>query len=71
VLGYDEVEKAIIKDHLAQRGAPQLRAIAKALKIPLEEVYESVQEIQKLESTPRATSPRSTTSRSRSRPTST
>ncbi len=51
-LGYDDIEKTIIRDHLGaveRRNFPQ---IAKALKIPLEEVYEAVMEIQKLESTP-------------------
>ncbi|MBK8252105.1 MAG: RNA polymerase factor sigma-54 [Polyangiaceae bacterium] len=52
VLGYDEIEKAIISDHLGNVERRNFGAIAKALKIPLEEVYESVQEIQKLESTP-------------------
>jgi RNA polymerase sigma-54 factor len=52
VLGYDDIEKAIIRDHLGNVERRNFAAIAKALKIPLEEVYESVQEIQKLESTP-------------------
>ena len=52
VLGYDDIEKAIIKDHLGNVERRNFQAISKALKIPLEEVYESVQEIQKLESTP-------------------
>jgi RNA polymerase sigma-54 factor len=52
VLGYDEIEKTIIRDHLGNVERRNFGAIAKALKIPLEEVYESVQEIQKLESTP-------------------
>ncbi len=52
VLGYDDIEKAIIRDHLGNVERRNFGAIAKALKIPLEEVYESVQEIQKLESTP-------------------
>lgn len=52
VLGYDEVELAIIKDHLHNVERRNFGAIAKALKIPLEEVYEAVQEIQKLESVP-------------------
>jgi RNA polymerase sigma-54 factor len=52
VLGYDDVEKAIIRDHLGNVERRNFQAIAKALKIPLEEVYESVQEIQRLESTP-------------------
>ncbi len=52
VLGYDAIEMAIIKDHLHNVERRNFPAIAKALKIPLEEVYESVQEIQKLESVP-------------------
>lgn len=52
VLGYDDVEKAIIRDHLGNVERRNFAAISKALKVPLEEVYESVQEIQKLESTP-------------------
>ena len=52
VLGYDDIEKAIIKDHLGNVERRNFGAISKALKIPLEEVYESVQEIQRLESTP-------------------
>jgi RNA polymerase sigma-54 factor len=52
VLGYDDVEKAIIRDHLHNVERRNFPAIAKALKIELEEVYEAVQEIQKLESIP-------------------
>lgn len=52
VLGYDDIEKAIIRDHLGNVERRNFGAISKALKIPLEEVYEAVQEIQKLESTP-------------------
>ncbi|AKT35932.1 RNA polymerase factor sigma-54 [Chondromyces crocatus] len=52
VLGFDDVEMAIIKDHLHNVERRNFGAIAKALKIALEEVYESVQEIQKLESVP-------------------
>ena len=52
VLGYDEIEKTIIKDHLGNVERRNFGAISKALKIPLEEVYEAVMEIQKLESTP-------------------
>ncbi|EYF05547.1 RNA polymerase factor sigma-54 [Chondromyces apiculatus] len=52
VLGYDVIELSIIKDHLHNVERRNFGAIAKALKISLEEVYESVQEIQKLESVP-------------------
>jgi RNA polymerase sigma-54 factor len=52
VLGFDAVEMAIIKDHLHNVERRNFTAIAKALKVPLEEIYEAVQEIQKLESVP-------------------
>src|SRR6185369_9481195 len=52
VLGYDAIEMAIIKDHLHNVERRNFPAIAKALKVPVEEVYEAVQEIQKLESVP-------------------
>ncbi len=52
VLGYDDIEKTIIREHLHNVERRNFGAIAKALKINLEEVYESVQEIQKLESIP-------------------
>lgn len=52
VLGFDAVEMAIIRDHLHNVERRNFPAIAKALKVPLEEVYEAVQEIQKLESVP-------------------
>ncbi|NUQ72394.1 MAG: RNA polymerase factor sigma-54 [Polyangiaceae bacterium] len=52
VLGFDKIEMAIINEHLHNVERRNFPAIAKALKIPLEEVYEAVQEIQKLESVP-------------------
>ena len=52
VLGFDAVEMAIIKDHLHNVERRNFGAISKALKVPLEEIYEAVQEIQKLESVP-------------------
>ena len=52
VLGYDEIEKTIINEHLHNVERRNFGAISKALKIELEEVYEAVQEIQKLESIP-------------------
>jgi RNA polymerase sigma-54 factor len=52
VLGFDDVEKAIIRDHLHNVERRNFNAIAKALKIELPEVYEAVQEMQKLESIP-------------------
>lgn len=52
VLGYDDVELAIIKDHLHNVERRNFGAIAKALKITNDEVCDAVQEIQKLESVP-------------------
>jgi RNA polymerase sigma-54 factor len=51
-LGFDRVEMAIIDEHLHNVERRNFPAIAKALKVELEEVYEAVQEIQKLESIP-------------------
>jgi RNA polymerase sigma-54 factor len=51
-LGMDEVEKTIIKEHLHNVERRNFPAIAKALKIELDEVYDAVQEIQKLEAVP-------------------
>jgi RNA polymerase sigma-54 factor len=52
VLGFDQIEMAIINDHLHNVERRNFQAISKALKIELEEIYEAVQEIQKLESVP-------------------
>lgn len=52
VLGFDEIDKAIITNHLKDVERRNLNAIVKALEEPLEEIIESVQEIQKLESVP-------------------
>lgn len=52
VLGFDDVEKAVIQHHLHNVERRNFPAIAKALKIGLDEVYEAVQEIMKLESVP-------------------
>ncbi len=52
VLGYDHIEQAIIKDHLHNVERRNFGAIAKALKITIDEVCDAVQEIQKLESVP-------------------
>jgi RNA polymerase sigma-54 factor len=52
VLGFDEMEMTIIRDHLHNVERRNFPAIAKALKIPLEDVYDAVQEMQKLESVP-------------------
>lgn len=52
VLGFDEVEKAIIRSHLPDVERRHLNVIAKALQVSLEDVIDAVQEIQKLESIP-------------------
>ncbi len=52
VLGFDDVEKAIIRDHLHDVERRNLGNIAKALEIDMDEVIECVREIQKLESIP-------------------
>lgn len=52
VLGFDEVEKTIITNHLKDVERRNLNAIVKALDIEMEEVIDAVQEIQKLESVP-------------------
>ena len=52
VLGFDDIEKAIIIHHLKDVERRNLTAIAKALDIEMEEVIDAVQEIQKLESVP-------------------
>ncbi|MBW2459630.1 MAG: RNA polymerase sigma-54 factor, partial [Deltaproteobacteria bacterium] len=52
VLGYDDIDKAIISNHLRDVERRNLGAIAKTLDISMEDVVDSVQEIQKLESIP-------------------
>jgi RNA polymerase sigma-54 factor len=52
VLGFDDTDKAIIKNHLHDVERRNLNAIVKALDIEMEDVVLSVQEIQKLESIP-------------------
>jgi RNA polymerase sigma-54 factor len=52
VLGFDKTEMAIINDHLHNVERRNFLAIEKALKIDRQEVYDAVQEIQKLESVP-------------------
>lgn len=52
VYGCDELEAAIIDKHLGNLEKHNYQAIAKDLKVPLEDVYEAVKEIQKLESRP-------------------
>ena len=50
--GYDEIEIDIIENHLHHLEKHNYQAIARDVKIPLEEVYEAAKEIQKLESRP-------------------
>ncbi len=50
--GYDELEVRIIEHHLHHLEKHNYQAIAKELKVPIEEVYEAAKEIQKLESRP-------------------
>lgn len=50
--GYDEVEMEIITHHLHHLEKHNYQAIAREMKIPIEEVYEAAREIQKLESRP-------------------
>jgi RNA polymerase sigma-54 factor len=52
VLGYDDLEMSIIDKHLHNLEKHNYQAIARDLKIPVEEVYEAVKEIQQLESRP-------------------
>ncbi len=52
VLGFTEVDNAIIKHHLKDVERRNLNAIVKALEVDIEEVVESVMEIQKLEGIP-------------------
>jgi len=52
VLGFDDIDKAIIRDHLRDVERRNLNAIVRALEIELDDVIDSVMEIQKLESVP-------------------
>jgi len=52
VYGCEDLEITIIDKHLHNLEKHNFQAIARDLKIPVEEVYESVKEIQKLESRP-------------------
>jgi RNA polymerase sigma-54 factor len=49
---YDDIEVEIIKNHLHHLEKHNYQAIAREMKIPVEEVYEAAKEIQKLESRP-------------------
>ncbi len=50
--GFDDTEVEIIKNHIHHLEKHNYQAISREMKIPLEEVYESAKEIQKLESRP-------------------
>jgi RNA polymerase sigma-54 factor len=50
--GYDEIEIQIIENHIHHLEKHNYQAIAREMKLPLEEVYEAAKEIQKLESRP-------------------
>ncbi len=52
VYGCDDLELAIIDKHLHNLEKHNYQAISKDLKVPIEEIYESIKEIQKLESRP-------------------
>jgi RNA polymerase sigma-54 factor len=51
-LGYDAMEQRIIADHMLNLEKRNYQAIAKDLRVEVEEVYEAAREIQKLESRP-------------------
>ncbi|MFO0566836.1 MAG: RNA polymerase factor sigma-54 [Polyangiaceae bacterium] len=51
-IGFDPIEMEIIQGHLHHLEKHNYQAIAREMKIPLEEVYEAAKEIQKLESRP-------------------
>lgn len=51
-IGFDEIETEIISGHLHHLEKHNYQAIAREMKIPVEEVYEAAKEIQKLESRP-------------------
>jgi RNA polymerase sigma-54 factor len=52
VYGYDDLELSIIDKHLHNLEKHNYQAISRDLKVTLEEVYEAVKQIQKLESRP-------------------
>ncbi|MGO9833215.1 MAG: RNA polymerase sigma-54 factor, partial [Polyangiaceae bacterium] len=52
VYGYDDLETAIIDKHLHNLEKHNYQAISRDLKVTVEEVYEAVKQIQKLESRP-------------------
>ncbi len=52
VFGYEDMDLQIIEKHLHNLEKHNYQAIARDMKVPVEEIYESVKEIQKLESRP-------------------
>jgi RNA polymerase sigma-54 factor len=52
VFGYEDLDITIIDKHLHNLEKHNYQAIARDMKVPVEEIYESVKEIQKLESRP-------------------
>jgi RNA polymerase sigma-54 factor len=52
VFGYDDLELQIIDKHLGNLEKHNYQAIARDLKVTVEEIYEAVKQIQKLESRP-------------------
>ena len=52
VFGYEDLDIQILEKHLHNLEKHNYQAIARDLKVPVEDVYESVKEIQKLESRP-------------------
>ncbi len=50
--GYEDIEIRIIREHMGNLEKHNYQAIAKDLKVTVEEVYEAAKEIQKLESRP-------------------
>ncbi|MEN9580595.1 MAG: hypothetical protein RJA70_3604, partial [Pseudomonadota bacterium] len=50
--GYEDIEIQILEEHMGNLERRNFQAIAKDLKVPIEEVYEAAKEIQKLESRP-------------------
>lgn len=50
--GFDELELDILQNHMSSLERRNYQAIARSLKVPIEEIYEAAKEIQKLESRP-------------------
>jgi RNA polymerase sigma-54 factor len=51
-LGFEDLELAIIERHMANLEKQNYQAIAKDLRVPVEEIYDAVKAIRELESTP-------------------